>query len=87
MSKVVDKWQALGFKRKPFIDSEACTNPFLTIKQRQQLKLLEELVREGGHLLLLLGVSGVGKTTFLNTLKKYCFTRCGSHYRLVRNAG
>jgi type II secretory pathway predicted ATPase ExeA/septal ring-binding cell division protein DamX len=69
MSKVVDTWQALGFKRKPFIDLSR-TNPFLTAKQRQQLKLLEELVREGGHLLLLLGVSGVGKTTFLNTLKK-----------------
>jgi septal ring-binding cell division protein DamX/type II secretory pathway predicted ATPase ExeA len=69
MSKVVDKWQALGFKRKPFIDLSR-TNPFLTVKQRQQLKLLEELVREGGHLLLLLGVSGVGKTTFLNALKK-----------------
>lgn len=69
MSKVVDKWQALGFKRKPFIDLSR-TNPFLTTKQRQQLKLLEELVREGGHLLLLLGVSGVGKTTFLNALKK-----------------
>ena len=69
MSKVVDKWQALGFKRKPFIDLSR-TNPFLTAKQRQQLKLLEELVREGGHLLLLLGVSGVGKTTFLNALKK-----------------
>ena len=69
MSKVADKWQALGFKRKPFIDLSR-TNPFLTVKQRQQLKLLEELVHEGGHLLLLLGVSGVGKTTFLNTLKK-----------------
>jgi type II secretory pathway predicted ATPase ExeA len=70
MSKVVvDKWQALGFKRKPFIDLSR-VNPFLTAKQRQQLKLSEELVREGGHLLLLLGVSGVGKTTFLNALKK-----------------
>ncbi len=70
MSKVaVDKWQSLGFKRKPFIDLSR-VNPFLTAKQRQQLKLLEELVREGGHLLLLLGVSGVGKTTFLNALKK-----------------
>lgn len=69
MSKVEDKWQSLGFKRKPFIDLSR-VNPFLTPKQRQQLKLLEELVREGGHLLLLLGVSGVGKTTFLNALKK-----------------
>ncbi len=69
MSKVADTWQSLGFKRKPFIDLSR-TNPFLTAKQRQQLKLLEELVREGGHLLLLLGVSGVGKTTFLHTLKK-----------------
>ncbi len=75
MSKVVDKWQALGFKRKPFIDLSR-TNPFLTAKQRQQLKLLEELVREGGHLLLLLGVSGVGKTTFLNALKKNVALPC-----------
>lgn len=64
-----DKWQALGFKRKPYIDLSR-VNPFLTAKQRQQLNLLEELVREGGHLLLLLGVAGVGKTTFLNVLKK-----------------
>ena len=70
MSKVVaDKWQTLGFKRKPFIDLSR-TKPFLTAKQRQQLTLLEELVREGGHLLLLLGVSGVGKSTFLNVFKK-----------------
>ncbi|MBY0378726.1 MAG: AAA family ATPase [Gammaproteobacteria bacterium] len=70
MSKVaIDKWQSLGFKRKPFIDLSR-TKPFLTSKQRQQLTLLEELVRDGGHLLLLLGVSGVGKTTFLNTFKK-----------------
>lgn len=70
MSKVVaDKWQTLGFKRKPFIDLSR-TKPFLTSKQRQQLTLLEELVREGGHLLLLLGVSGVGKSTFLNVFKK-----------------
>jgi type II secretory pathway predicted ATPase ExeA/septal ring-binding cell division protein DamX len=66
---VEDKWQTLGFKRKPFIDLSRI-NPFLTPKQRQQLTLLEELVREGGHLLLLLGVAGVGKTTFLNALKK-----------------
>ena len=64
-----DKWQALGFKRKPFIDL-ARHKPFLTVKQRQQLTLLEELVQEGGHLLLLLGVSGVGKTTFLHIFKK-----------------
>lgn len=69
MSKIEDEWQALGFKRKPFIELSR-TNPFLTTKQRQQLNLLEELVREGGHLLLLLGVSGVGKTTFLSALKK-----------------
>ncbi len=67
--KVGDAWQVMGFKRKPFINLSR-TNPFLTETQRQQLKLLEELVREGGHLLLLLGVSGVGKTTFLNVLKK-----------------
>ncbi|MCD6046077.1 MAG: hypothetical protein K0R48_1240 [Gammaproteobacteria bacterium] len=69
MSKAENKWQDLGFKRKPFIDLSH-VNPFLTTKQRQQLKLLEGLVQEGGHLLLLLGVAGVGKTTFLNALKK-----------------
>lgn len=69
MSKSIDKWQTLGFKRKPFIDLSR-TKAFFTPKQQQQLTLLEELVREGGHLLLLLGVSGVGKTTFLNTFKK-----------------
>ncbi len=63
------KWEALGFKRKPFIDLGQKA-PFVTVKREKQLCLLEELAQEGGHVLLLMGVSGVGKTCFLQILKK-----------------
>lgn len=61
-------WQKYGLTSDPFVDEGTEGTPFFPSRWHQQLDLLRHLARSSNMVLLVTGISGVGKTTFMEML-------------------
>lgn len=61
-------WQKYGLTCDPFVDDGLECEPFFPSRWHQQLDLLRHLSRSSNMVLLVTGISGVGKTTFMEML-------------------
>jgi DamX protein len=61
-------WQKYGLTSDPFVDDGLECEPFFPSRWHQQLDLLRHLARSSNMVLLVTGISGVGKTTFMEML-------------------
>lgn len=61
-------WQKYGLTSDPFVDDGLSGEPFFPSRWHQQLDLLRHLSRNSNMVLLVTGISGMGKTTFMEIL-------------------
>ena len=74
-----DLWQKLGLERNPFPESGPDDVFLQTPAINQRLSLFAQLIRASDLTLLLLGESGIGKSTFLQRIG----STLGEEWRLV----
>ncbi|MFN7097023.1 MAG: AAA family ATPase, partial [Gammaproteobacteria bacterium] len=70
-------WQKYGLTCDPFVDEELECEPFFPSRWHQQLDLLCHLANSTNMVLLVTGISGVGKTTFMEMLFKQIEPKAG----------
>jgi DamX protein len=61
-------WQKFGLTSDPFVEEGQDIEPFIPSRWQQQLDLLRHLSRSSNMVLLVTGVSGVGKSVFMDML-------------------
>ncbi len=70
-------WQKYGLTADPFVDEGLICESFAPSRWQQQLDLLRHLSRTSNMILLVTGISGIGKSTFMEMLFNKIETKTG----------